>query len=116
MMMIHRHMAMKRNTLVSGHPFESTAFVASLAGNGAQFLALAGAFAVHSTIEAIINDEDVATADLNALDTMSRLCEYVMHGHRDGASAGVPIEMETCANFTTWRGSLSHNWDLSTAG
>lgn len=107
---------MRRNPAVSGHPLESTAFVAALAGSGADFFALPGAFAVHSTIEAVVNDEDVANADLNALDTMARLCEYVRH-ERLGvtARAGVPIELEECVNVTTWRGSLSHNWDLSSA-
>jgi hypothetical protein len=117
MMMIHRTMALRRSISVSGHPLEPTAFVAALAVSGAQFFALPGAFAIHSTVEAVINDEGVTNADMDAIETMPRLCEYLRAErlHDANNNAGMPIDANECTNVTFWRGSLSHNWDLQMA-
>lgn len=101
---------------MSGHPLEPTAFVAALALSGAQFFALPGAFAIHSTVEAIVNDEVLVNADMNAIETMPRLCEYLHAEQRvhddENDDVGVPMDVNECINVTFWRGSLSHNWEL----
>lgn len=96
---------------MSGHPLEPTAFVAALALSGVQFFALPGAFAIHSSVEAVVNDE-ILNADMNAIETMPRLCEYLRGErlHDDSNDVGVPIDVNECNNVTFWRGSLSHNW------